>query len=1049
MDISAQGRFHIAPGYDPTLPATWVWEDRSADVNHVSGGVTITGGRADETTEVEASSGILEVDNAGGHYCSANPNSRWYGRLSIGCPARWGTISGAEAWTANTSNGWGTPDVGTSWTLSGSASDWSSSGGNGLVSAGSVNVFYTAQLVGGDARNGEATFVASVPALATGSSLVAGLIVRRATGVNQIWFCIDFGTASVLGVRIKRDVAGVTTDLAGTPTVGTYSAGQRLKGRCVWDGQDLRMRIWTDGGTEPTTWTATATDNQCAGSGVGLQSWRVAGNTNTSPLVFTYDTLEVEAVEITGFLPELPVRWDPTATVSWTPLEIAGITRLLSQGADEIESPIHRQLVAQPMAAYWPFEDDVGAVSAASAVARGFPATIVAGVLGQSDCPPGASAALLLSTSGTSRVFGQVVRWPVPQDGYAAMCYGRFPSLPASGSPVSAQKLMEINVRGTVVRWVIYGTSTGWYIEGYATDDTLVVNTGSFAYGIDPTKWFAIQLETGESGGTVNWALIWHQVGSTVFSSGSGSYSGTADLILTGALYAPVDGTLVSHFWLGDDLLNFVDATFMQVSAAYPGETDTARIARVFTEKNIPIVVEPGTGEQLGPQRLGQALDVARTAEAAGLGILYETGAGYGYRSRVARYNRAVWAALAIGAAGDVADDPQPAQQDLRMRNYWKVTRDGGGSAVDSDPVHIARYRRRPDTVTIGIYADGRLLGHASWRVHLGTWDEYRWPQIVVDLTDRPALLTLWRGRPYGPRITISGIPAQGPIGALADLVVEGWRQEITSASWRLYLACSPARPYDVGVYNSSSSKYDSNSTTLEADITSGATVIGLATVQPDDVWSLPSGTLYDIGPGGEQMTVLTMTLPSSVAVVDGGFETGSIGTWSPTGGTLAASSAQAHRGTWSALLTVSGSPVNALIRDHSTVPASVGQVFTARMWVRCSISTTVTAVIDFYNGASYITSGLNAVAVTANTWTEITTPGTAPATTTRLEYGPTLGGSPANGTTLFIDDLEIIRTDVVSNRQVATVLRSVNAITKAHSAGEAVHLYRPARYAL
>lgn len=861
MDLTTLARFHIAPGYDPALPATWVWEDRSADVNHKDGvGLTITGDRGDEVSEVEAGSAILEVDNAGGHYCDQNPLGRWYGRLALGCPARWGTISGAEAWTATTSNGWGIPDAGISWSLDGSASDWSSSGGIGQVAMATANLFRTAELVGANARNGEATFVCAAPVVATGAALVNSLAVRRSAAA-QILFSVDFGTGGTLGVRIKRQVGAGINDI-GSATIGTYTATQRIKVRCQWDGQDMRIRAWPEASAEPTTWSATATDDQCTSSAVAVHSWRVAGNTNAGSLTYTYDDLEILAVEIVGTLPELPVRWDPTATVSWAPLQIAGITRRLSQGEDVIESPIERQLSAQSPQGYWTLEDGADAKVAAPAVPRGLSGAVTGVVFGSADCPPGALSAATLTTLGTSRIVGRLASWSVPQDGYAAMCYLRLPTLPPSSTSL---KMFEISATGTITRWVIYCNDSTFSIEGYLADGTLSIAPGASFFVIDPTKWFAMQLETAESGGTVNWSLLWHQVGATSFLTSFGSFAGTADRITAATIQAPVDGTLASHLWCGPDELPFVDGVFMQVSAAYPGEPDTARIKRVFGEKGISITVEPGAGEPLGPQKLGQVLDVARAAEAGGLGVLYETGAGYAYRPRRARYNRPVDMTLSMGATGDISDAPQPATQDLRIRNFWKVTRDGGSSATDSDPAHIARYGRRPDTATIGIYTDGRLLDHASWRVHLGTWGEMRWPQLVIDLTDRPTQLAAWRGRPFGARITVTGIPAQGPIGQSLDLIVEGWSQEISSHGWRVTVNCSPAKPWDVGVYGTS--RYDSATTTTAGTLptgTIGQTGVSLpiSTTNRREVWST-TATPYGWVISGEQVTVTAMTAAS------------------------------------------------------------------------------------------------------------------------------------------------------------------------------------------
>jgi hypothetical protein len=1048
MDLSTLGRFHIAPGYDPSLPATWVWTDRSADVNHVNGGARITGGRGDETSQAEAGSALLEVDNAGGHYCTDNPLGRDYGLLSDGCPARWGTISGAEAFTAATSNGWGMPDVGIAWSLEGAASNWSSSSGMGRSSFSSANTAASAFLIGADARNGDATVVFSVPAVATGASLIAGMQVRWTSSSDHLFFVLDFGLSGVLTARIQRQTSGGLVSLASATLALTYTANQRIKIRCVWDGQDLRMRVWADGSGEPATWDVTATDSVCEGSVVSVRFWRLVGNTNTSPVVFAADDLEIEAVEITGTVPDWPIRWDDTAGQSWSPIEIAGPMRRLGQGGEDLRSPIYHQLAGQNPMGYWPLEDASGATTAASGVARGAPAVVTDGVFGNTDCPPGASSALTLNTGGVSRVAGRFRGWSIPLDGYAVMAYFRFPSLPASGSPVITQKILEIPSNGSITRWIIYATSTGFYVEGYQPDGTLLVNAGSFTYGINPLQWFALQLEAQESGGTVNWALIWHQVGSTAFSSGSGSFAGTADRVTAATAWAPVDGTIVSHLWFGDDLLPFVDSVFMKVSAGYAGELAADRIARLHREQGETILVEPGASEPLGVQKAGDFLGLVRDAEAADLGILYEAGAGMGYRPRGARYNRRADLALSIPGLdlGDPA--PQPTKDDSRVRNYWTVSRVDGSSATDFDDADVKRRGRRPDQATINIQTDGPLGDHASWRVSLGTWGEYRWPQINLDLTDRPDLLAAWRGRRYAPRLTITGVPSQGPIGQDVSLTVEGWSQEINSDSWKVTLNCSPARPWDVGVWDNSAYRYDSRTTTLEVGLNPGDLLAGFITVDRGEFWSWTSAP-YLVTISGQQNRVIGMSQPDSVAVVDGTFETSNTGAWAVTGGSLAASTVQAHRGTYSALLTVSGSPANALIRDHTTVTAAPGRTYTAKMWVYCSASRNVIAVIDYYNGASYLSSSSATVAVTANTWTELVVSGTAPASTTRLECGPTMDASPANGTLLYIDDLDILRTDVQSGRQLATLTRAINGITKALPVGAAVHVTNSGRWAL
>jgi hypothetical protein len=143
-------------------------------------------------------------------------------------------------------------------------------------------------------------------------------------------------------------------------------------------------------------------------------------------------------------------------------------------------------------------------------------------------------------------------------------------------------------------------------------------------------------------------------------------------------------------------------------------------------------------------------------------------------------------------------------------------------------------------------------------------------------------------------------------------------------------------------------------------------------------------------------------------------FENG-IGDWVPTGGTLVGSTAQFHTGTASALLTVSGSPANAHARstEYAVTP---GRSYRGRMWVRCSINTTVTGVINWHASAGVSSviksSSTTNVAVTANTWTLIEVNDTCPDDGILAIVGPTISGSPANGTLLFVDDVELMESD-------------------------------------
>jgi hypothetical protein len=148
-----------------------------------------------------------------------------------------------------------------------------------------------------------------------------------------------------------------------------------------------------------------------------------------------------------------------------------------------------------------------------------------------------------------------------------------------------------------------------------------------------------------------------------------------------------------------------------------------------------------------------------------------------------------------------------------------------------------------------------------------------------------------------------------------------------------------------------------------------------------------------------------------SIAVADGGFESGDPAAdgWRVEGGTLAADNAIVHSGTWSALVTAVGSPGQLILRNASVVAVSPGGLVNAQMWVWSPVDATILAVIDYYAAANaYLSSDSVSYSVRANTWTQLVSRGAgAPATTVRVEYGPTIFG-PSNGTIMRADDLDI-----------------------------------------
>lgn len=149
-----------------------------------------------------------------------------------------------------------------------------------------------------------------------------------------------------------------------------------------------------------------------------------------------------------------------------------------------------------------------------------------------------------------------------------------------------------------------------------------------------------------------------------------------------------------------------------------------------------------------------------------------------------------------------------------------------------------------------------------------------------------------------------------------------------------------------------------------------------------------------------------------SLAIDPGTFEDPQgVTAWSVTGGGLTRTSSLAHSGIYSALITVSGSPTQAYIRAYgaSAVPVTPGTLYEVTMWVRSPQALAVLPAVDIYDGSSNYIGGEYPATVTLvpNTWTELALTFLAPPSSALVVYGPT-AVSPANGNTLYVDDVDI-----------------------------------------
>jgi hypothetical protein len=143
-------------------------------------------------------------------------------------------------------------------------------------------------------------------------------------------------------------------------------------------------------------------------------------------------------------------------------------------------------------------------------------------------------------------------------------------------------------------------------------------------------------------------------------------------------------------------------------------------------------------------------------------------------------------------------DDDQTVRNDITVQrtdgSSSRVTLDTGTLSTLAPPSGVGRYT---DSVTLNLASDSQTLDHAGWLLHLGTWDETRYPVVKVVLSKVPGSLETAAAVDVGDRIQITNPPAWLPPDTI-DLMVQGYSETLDQFTWNLDFNCTPAGPWDV-----------------------------------------------------------------------------------------------------------------------------------------------------------------------------------------------------------------------------------------------------------
>jgi hypothetical protein len=211
------------------------------------------------------------------------------------------------------------------------------------------------------------------------------------------------------------------------------------------------------------------------------------------------------------------------------------------------------------------------------------------------------------------------------------------------------------------------------------------------------------------------------------------------------------------------------------------------------------------------------------------------------------------------------------AVDDQQLRNDVTVQRDQGSEAravLETGPLSVDDVGTYDTQVTVNVVGDTFLPNQAGWRLHLGTVDDARFPQITVDLDRAPALADAAGDVRPGHLITMNNLPDTIAAGGVASLLAQGWTEDIGSHRRTITFNCTPASPYTITVAESTTgstvNKADTAGSQLASGINTTATSLSVTTtIGP--VWTDANAEDgFDIYIGGERMTVTDISGTSS-----------------------------------------------------------------------------------------------------------------------------------------------------------------------------------------
>jgi hypothetical protein len=844
--------------------------------------ITMTRGRLDWARDVSPGAFTAELSDDSGNLNPDNPIGTYYGLLGVNTPMRFSYTLLRDTFGRTSVDTWGTttPDSTTThttatlpWSLSGTAANFDVGSGVGTMVVATTFTKRLAYLP--DITHRNITVTVDLPSFTLpGADANRQAIALRGTSTSS-YVAVEVDVNSAGTVRLAIRDTNDNTYLVNPTTVAGVVRTSTMRLMAQVEGQTISGKVWNpSGNNEPYDVQVSAVSTLMASTGwVGLRA-ESGANINTT---YTWDNLVVISRRFFGVTGRITPKRDTTGLNKYAVLKGSDTLGRLERNTAAARSAPRVYIPTTAAVAYWPLEG--GTLSIA-----GEP------VIGDQPIQLGNN---LIALQAASQYFGQGDLGPFLNPGMTLHGGGDF-----AGGLVSmpgfihqfAVDVVRAGGQGITTKLLVYTISSAavvtvsFTLTFYGAAQEIAITPPD---GIEEVHLSVPQLYDGAahhvrlylSQNGANVAFIVDIDGTNTYS-GSNLWTGTLDPVW--AVFVTDEGT-ANH----TEKFAFAHLTvyaegrptseFATPVLGWPGETAGIRIQRLCDENDIPFsyVGDLDATMPMGPQRVAPLLTLLQECARTDAGSLLGSrmGPGLVYRTGASLYSQAAGLSLSL-ASHQLNDEFDPVHDDRDTQNRVTARRFQGGEYVATQtvgPRNINDPGTDPDGV--GIYdasfevnpdSDIQLASIANWALHLGTSTAARVPALTVvtgnqhiTAADDAALLSV----DVDDRVMVSSVTSRDIYEPVTQLA-RGYTETLdTIYNHKITFNGVPENPYHVGVYDATTSRYDSAGTTLNEDLDTTETGVDVAVT--DTLWGHSNGN-YDVMVGGERMTVTAVSGSSS-----------------------------------------------------------------------------------------------------------------------------------------------------------------------------------------